>query len=125
MAAEAQTERILAAVGHPACRVLGHPTGRLLLARPGYELDLERVLEACAERGVAVEINASPYRLDLDAVWARRAIELGVLLAVNPDAHSTEGLADLRWGVAVARRAGAEARHLVNCGDLEGWLARR
>jgi DNA polymerase (family 10) len=125
MAAEAQTERILSAVRHPACRVLGHPTGRLLLARPGYELNLERVLEACAERGVAVEINASPYRLDLDAVWARRAIELGVLLAVNPDAHSTEALADLRWGVAVARRAGAEARHLVNCGDLEGWLARR
>jgi DNA polymerase (family 10) len=74
MAAEAQTERILAAVRHPACRVLGHPTGRLLLARPGYELDLERVLEACAERGVAVEINASPFRLDLDAAWARRAI---------------------------------------------------
>ena len=125
MTAEAQTERILAAVRHPACRVLGHPTGRLLLARPGYELDLERVLEACAEAGVAVEINASPYRLDLDATWARRAIKLGVLLAVNPDAHDAEALADVRWGVTVARRAGAEARHLVNCGDLEGWLARR
>lgn len=125
MPAEAQTERILAAVRHPACRVLGHPTGRLLLARPGYELDLERVLEACAEASVAVEINASPYRLDLDAAWARRAIELGALLAVNPDAHDPAGLADLRWGVAVARRAGAEPRHLVNCGDLEGWLARR
>ena len=125
MTAEAQTERVLAAIGHPACRVLGHPTGRLLLARPGYEIDLERVLEACAERGVAVEINASPYRLDLDTAWARRAIESGVLLAVNPDAHDAAGLADLRWGVTVARRAGAEARHLVNCGDIEGWLARR
>jgi DNA polymerase (family 10) len=104
--------------------VLGHPTGRLLLGRPGYEIDLERVLEACAERGVAVEINASPYRLDLDAAWARRAIELGVRLAVNPDAHDAAGLADLRWGVTVARRAGAEARHLINCGDIEGWLAR-
>ena len=125
MTAEAQTERVLAAIGHPACRVLGHPTGRLLLGRPGYEIDLERVLEACAERGVAVEINASPYRLDLDAAWARRAIESGVLLAVNPDAHDAAGLADLRWGVTVARRAGAEARHLINCGDIEGWLARR
>lgn len=124
MTAEAQTERVLAAIGHPACRVLGHPTGRLLLGRPGYEIDLERVLEACAERGVAVEINASPYRLDLDAAWARRAIEGGVLLAVNPDAHDAAGLADLRWGVTVARRAGAEARHLINCGDIEGWLAR-
>jgi len=125
MTAEAQTERVLAAVRHPACRVLGHPTGRLLLARPGYEIDLERVLEACAERGVAVEINASPYRLDLDAMWARRAIELGALLAVNPDAHDAAGLADVRWGVTVARRAKAETRHLINCGDIEGWLARR
>ncbi len=124
MTSEAQTERVLAAIGHPACRVLGHPTGRLLLGRPGYEIDLERVLEACAERGVAVEINASPYRLDLDAAWARRAIESGVALAVNPDAHDAAGLADLRWGVTVARRAGAEARHLINCGDIEGWLAR-
>jgi len=124
LAAEAQTERVLAAVRHPATRVLGHPTGRLLLARPGYEIDLEQVLAACAECGVAVEINASPYRLDLDAAWARRAIELGVRLAVNPDAHEPAGLADVRWGVAVARRAGAEARHLVNCGDIEGWLAR-
>ncbi len=125
MTSEAQTERVLAAIGHPACRVLGHPTGRLLLGRPGYEIDLERVLEACAERGVAVEINASPYRLDLDAAWARRAIESGVALAVNPDAHDAAGLADLRWGVTVARRAGAEARHLINCGDIEGWLAQR
>ena len=121
---EAQTERILAAIRHPACRVLGHPTGRLLLARPGYEVDLERVLEACAEHGVAAEINASPYRLDLDSRWARRAIELGVLLVINPDAHDTDGLADVRWGVAVARRAGAEPRHVLNCGDLEAWIAR-
>jgi DNA polymerase (family 10) len=63
--------------------------------------------------------------LDLDAVWARRAIELGALLAINPDAHDTAGLADLRWGVSVARRAGAEARHLINCGDIEAWLTRR
>jgi DNA polymerase (family 10) len=122
---EAQTDRLIAAVRHPACRILGHPTGRLLLARPGYEVDLERVLAACAERGVAAEINASPYRLDLDSSWARRAIELGVPLAINPDAHETEGLADVRWGVAVARRAGAECRHVVNCSDLEGWLRRR
>ena len=117
-----QTERIIAALRHPACRVLGHPTGRLLLARPGYEVDLERVLVAAAEEGVAVEINASPYRLDLDHVWARRAIELGIQLAINPDAHSVEGLEDLRWGVTVARRAGATAADILNCRDPESWL---
>jgi DNA polymerase (family 10) len=119
---EAQTARVVRAVSHPACRVLGHPTGRLLLARPGYAVDLERVLAACAEHGVAVEINASPYRLDLDWRWARRALELGLKLAVNPDAHSTDGLADVRWGLSVARKAGATAADLVNCGDIECFL---
>jgi DNA polymerase (family 10) len=112
-------------VAHPACRVLGHPTGRLLLARPGYELDLERVLETCAAHDVAVEINASPYRLDLDWQWARRALELGLKLMINPDAHSIEGLDDVRWGLAVARRAGATAGDIVNCGEIEEFIRRR
>jgi DNA polymerase (family 10) len=111
---QVQTERVLRAVKHPACRVLGHPTGRLLLARPGFAVDLEAVLAACAQHNVAAEINASPYRLDLDWLWARRAIELGVKLVINPDAHSTEGLADLRWGLAVARKAGARAEDILN-----------
>jgi DNA polymerase (family 10) len=119
---ERQTERIVSAVSHPACRVLGHPTGRLLLARPGYAVDLERVLQACLEHGVAVEINASPYRLDLDWRWARRALELGLKLAVDPDAHSTRGLDDVRWGLAVARKAGATAADLVNCAPIEEFL---
>jgi DNA polymerase (family 10) len=122
---ERQTERIMRAVAHPACRVLGHPTGRLLLARPGYELDLERVLEACAAHDVAVEINASPYRLDLDWQWARRALELGLKLMINPDAHSIEGLDDVRWGLAVARRAGATAGDIVNCQDIEEFISAR
>jgi DNA polymerase (family 10) len=120
-----QTERLVRAVAQPACRVLGHPTGRLLLARPGYAVDLERVLEACAEHGVAVEINASPYRLDLDWRWARHALALGIKLIVNPDAHSTAGLAEVRWGLAVARKAGATAADLVNCADIGDFLARR
>lgn len=121
---EVQTERIVTAVRRPACRVLGHPTGRLLLARPGYAVDLERVLAACAEEGVAVEINASPYRLDLDWQWARRALERGIKLVINPDAHSIEGLDNVRWGVAVARRAGATAADIVNCGDIDEFLER-
>jgi DNA polymerase (family 10) len=119
---EVQTERIVRAVSHPACRVLGHPTGRLLLARPGYAVDLDQVLAACAEHGVAVEINASPYRLDLDWRWARRALELGLKLVINPDAHSTEGLDDLRWGLGVARKAGAAASDLVNCAPIEEFI---
>jgi DNA polymerase (family 10) len=119
---EVQTERIVRAVSHPACRVLGHPTGRLLLARPGYAVDLERVLSACAEHDVAVEINASPYRLDLDWRWARRALEIGLKLVINPDAHSTEGLDDVRWGIGVARKAGATAADLVNCSDIREFL---
>lgn len=121
---EAQTERIVTAVRHPACRVLGHPTGRLLLARPGYAVDLERVLDACAENRVAVEINASPYRLDVDWRWARRALEKGLKLAINPDAHSIDGLDNVCWGVAVARRAGATTADIVNCGDIEDFLER-
>jgi DNA polymerase (family 10) len=121
----AQTERVISAVRDPSCRVLGHPTGRLLLARPGYEIDLDRVLEACADNGVAAEINASPYRLDLDHVWARKAIALGVDLIVNPDAHSTVGLEDVRWGIMVARRAGASASEILNCGDMQAWIRDR
>lgn len=124
LAEEVQTERIVAAVRHPACRVLGHPTGRLLLARPGYSVDLDQVLDACVENRVAVEINASPYRLDLDWRWARRALERGLKLVINPDAHSVEGLDHVRWGVAVARRAGATAADIVNCRDIREFLER-
>jgi len=125
LAEEVQTERLVRAVSHPACRILGHPTGRLLLARPGYAVDLDRVLSACAEHEVAVEINASPYRLDLDWRWARRALDLGLKLVVNPDAHSTEGLENVRWGVAVARKAGATKADLVNCAPIDAFLEQR
>jgi DNA polymerase (family 10) len=125
LAEEVQTERLVRAVSHPACRILGHPTGRLLLARPGYAVDLDRVLSACAEHGVAVEINASPYRLDLDWRWARRALDLGLKLVVNPDAHSTEGLENVGWGVAVARKAGATKADLVNCAPIDTFLEQR
>ena len=123
LARSAQTERLLAAVRNPLCRVLGHPTGRLLLARSGYEVDLEKILDACAETGVAAEINASPYRLDLDSEWTRKAIERGVQVVINPDAHSVEGLEDVKWGITVARRAGATADVVINCGDVEEWLS--
>lgn len=123
MSRDEQTERCLRAVRHPACRVLGHPTGRLLLARPSFEVDLEAVLAACADTGVAVEINANPHRLDLDWRWARRAIELGIPLSINADAHAADGLDDLRWGVLMARKAGATADDVLGAGiDILEWL---
>jgi DNA polymerase (family X) len=103
------TARIVRAVSNPRVTMLGHPTGRLLLARDGYAVDLDAVIEAAAQAGTMIEINANPHRLDLDAPHCRRARNRGVTIVVNPDAHSTGGLADLEYGVAVARR---------------GWLAR-
>lgn len=125
---ERMTARVLRAIQHPAVDILGHPTGRLLPSRLPYELDMEAVLKAAAEHGVAVEINGQPDRLDLDDVWSRRALELGVLLATNSDAHSARQLENMRYAVATARRGWAEAQHVVNTRplpDLLTWLKRR
>ena len=108
-----QTERMIRAASHPLVTILGHPTGRLLLRRPGYPLDLEAVLAACEQSGTVVEINASPYRLDLDwrvaLRWRSR-----LKFAINTDAHSTGGLQDVRYGVTVARKAGLTPGQIVN-----------
>jgi DNA polymerase (family 10) len=111
----AQTDRIVRAVSHPRTTILGHMTGRQLLRRPGYELDIEKVLKACAKHGVAVEINANPWRLDLDWRWHGRALELGCLMSINPDAHSTEEIDLTRWGVEMARKGGVPADRILNC----------
>ncbi len=114
----AQTERMLKAVANPFTTILGHMTGRLLLRREGYEIDIDRVLQACAAHGVVVEINANPHRLDLDWRWHRRALELGCILSINPDAHSIAELDLTRWGVAMARKGGVSKERVLNCMDL-------
>jgi DNA polymerase (family 10) len=101
---EEMTARVVRAVRHPAVTMLGHATGRLLLRRDGYAVDLEAVLQAAAECGTLIEINAHPQRLELDWVHCKRAKALGVKLVINPDAHSTGDLAYYRYGVDVARR---------------------
>jgi DNA polymerase (family 10) len=101
---EEMTERIVRAVRHPAVTMLGHATGRLLLRREAYPVDLETVLQTCAEGGVMVEINAHPMRLDIDWVHCKRAKALGIPLVINPDAHSTAEIGLYRFGVDVARR---------------------
>jgi len=119
--AEAQTARLVRAVSRGRGTILGHPTGRLLLAREGYPVDLEAVLQAARASGAAVEINAHPFRLDLDWRWVRRAVALGVPLSIGPDAHDTAGLADVRWGLGIARKGWATAADVLNARPWPWW----
>ncbi|GAA4320343.1 helix-hairpin-helix domain-containing protein [Compostibacter hankyongensis] len=99
-------QRLLRAVEHPFTTILGHPTGRLLLSRPGYPVDHHRLIEACAAHHVVLEINAHPRRLDVDWRWIPYALEKGVLLSVDPDAHSIDGMELVRYGVLAAQKGG-------------------
>jgi DNA polymerase (family 10) len=122
------TERLLNAVNNPHVDIIGHPTGREIPDREGADLDMEAVLQAAAKSGVAMEINASPYRLDLDDMHARRAKELGVLLTINTDAHAEADYDLLHYGVAVARRAGLTKDDVINtwsADKLVKWLKKR
>lgn len=117
------TERCLKAVYNPHIDILGHPTSRLIGSRPPTELDVERVLQACKETGTVVEINANPVRLDLNDVYARRAVELGCKLVINCDAHRPEELDLLEYGVHTARRGWVTAADVVNTFPLAEALA--
>jgi DNA polymerase (family 10) len=115
---EEMTRRLVRAASNPRVTMLGHPTGRLLLARDGYAVDLDAVINAAAAAKTMIEINASPYRLDLDAVHCRRARTKGVMIVINPDAHSEAGLDDLEYGVSVARRGWLTKADVANTGSL-------
>ncbi len=120
-----QTERIIRAVHNPYADILAHMTGRLLLRRPSYDVDVGAVLEACAETGTVVELNANPRRLDLDWREVGRARDLGCMFAINPDAHHPNGYEDVRYGVLMARKAGLTVREIVNTASTaEAFLAR-
>lgn len=114
-----QTARVARALANPHVTFLGHPTGRLLLSREGIRLDLEAVIREAARRGVGIEINANPRRLELDWRWWPRARALGVRAAINPDAHSPAGLGDVVFGVGVARKGGLTVADVVNAWELE------
>jgi len=116
---EKATTRLIKAIENPYTTILGHPTGRLLLSRAGYPIDYKKVIDACAANRVVIEINANPLRLDLDWRWHRYALEQGVLLSVNPDAHRTEGFHDMHYGVLVARKGGLSADKCLNAFSLE------
>jgi DNA polymerase (family 10) len=121
---EQMTQRLVRAASNPRVTMLGHPTGRLLLARDGYAVDLDAVIDAAAKAGTMIEINANPHRLDLDAVHCRRAREKGVVIAINPDAHSADGLDDLEYGIAVARRGWLQKADVWNTLPLKTMLQR-
>lgn len=120
---ETITERCLTVVYNPHVDILGHPTGRLLGRRPPSELDVEKVLQVCCETGTAVEINAHPSRLDLNDVYARRAMELGCKIAINSDAHHIADLDLMAYGIAVARRAWVDPKLVINTLSHDDLLA--
>jgi len=120
--APTQTARLTRAVSHSSVDIIGHPSGRLLGHRRGARFDLERVCRAAADHGVLLEINAQPDRLDLDDTSIRTAIEHGVTLVIDTDAHATTELRYMRWGVDQARRGWAEKRHIGNTRPLARLL---
>lgn len=122
---EKVTERLINTIRNPHVDIIGHPTGRLIPDREGADLDMDAVLAAAAESGVALEINASPYRLDLEDIYARRAKEMGIPISINTDSHSEEDMDVRFYGVAIARRAWLTADDVINTWSTErllNWL---
>lgn len=121
----AMTERLIKAVSHPRVTMVGHLTGRLLLERDPYAVDIPAVIEACAEHGTVIELNCSPWRLDMDWRWWKHAVAKGVKCAINPDAHRTSQLEYLAFGVRLARKGWLRREDVINTLDLaaiEAWL---
>lgn len=122
------TARVIRAIEHPATTMLGHPTGRLLLRRGEYQIDLHKIIDAAIANHVIIEINANPNRLDLDWRYWRRAAERGLICAINPDAHSTEGLEYFSAGVNIARKGWLNTSQVLNCRSakaVQQWFLER
>lgn len=125
MTADEATARLVLASAHPSVTMIGHPTGRLLLAREGYPLDMGALLDSCARNGTMVELNADPHRLDLDWRHLRDAAGRGVMVSINPDAHSIRGLNNVDYGVMIARKGWLEPGNIFNtrsCDEVAVWL---
>lgn len=125
MSEEKAMQRLLKAIENPYTNILGHMTGRLLLSRNGYPVNHRMIIDACAANEVVIEINAHPRRLDLDHSWIPYALEKGVLLSINPDAHSIEGFDDIRYGAIAAAKALLPASHNLSSfslAEFTDWL---
>jgi DNA polymerase (family 10) len=123
LARDEMTDRVCRAMDSPYLTILGHPTGRLLLSRDAYPIDLDRVIGKAAATGVAIEINADPHRLDLDWRQLAEARQRGVMISIGADAHNIAGLANVEFGVGIARKGGLGPDHILNCRDAAGFLA--
>jgi DNA polymerase (family 10) len=117
------TTRMLAAMDNPYVTIIGHPTGRLLLSREPYDVDLDALFEKAASRGVAMEINADPHRLDLDWRVLRRAREAGVTISIGADAHNVSSIGNVEYGVGMARKGWLGPNDILNARPLEDFLA--
>ena len=115
---EKATTRLLKAIENPHTTILGHPTGRLLLGRPGYPINHKKIIDACAANKVVIELNAHPYRLDIDWRWIPYCLEKGVMISINPDAHQLKGYHDMRYGTFVARKGLLTKDNCLNAMDL-------
>jgi DNA polymerase (family 10) len=124
MSEREMTARISRAIANPHVSWIGHPTGRLLLAREGYPVDVEAIVDTAARHGKFVELNAHPLRQDLDWQGCRYARRKGVLVSINPDAHATDGIADIRYGLGTARRAWLTREDVLNALPLDQVLHR-
>jgi DNA polymerase (family 10) len=122
MGREEMTRRVVKAIENDHVHIVGHLTGRLLLSRDGYEIDVHEVIEAAREHGKVIEINSSPYRLDLDWRYIKHAKERGVKFAICPDAHSIEGLEDVKYGIGIARKGWLEAKDVINTYEIQQVL---
>lgn len=121
------TSRLIKAIENKYTHILGHMTGRLLLSRKGYPLDMEKILDACAANQVVIELNANPRRLDMDWTYIESALEKGILLSIDPDAHSIRGMDDIRYGVLVAQKAGLTAQQNLSSfslSEMEAYISR-
>lgn len=119
MGAEKAMMRLINAIENPFTTILGHPTGRLLLSRKGYPIDVEKIISACVSNKVVIEINAHPRRLDLDWTWVSRAQEMGALLSINPDAHHIDGYKDTRYGILAAQKGGLKKQNNLSSFGLQ------
>lgn len=116
---------MIKAIENPYTTMLGHMTGRMLLIRPGYLVDFKKVIDACAANRVVIEINTNPYRLDMDWSHIPYALKKGVLISLNPDAHSIREIDNIRWGIAAARKGGLTRMMTWNAmplKEVEKWL---
>lgn len=125
---EKATSRLIKAIENPYTTILGHPTGRLLLARKGYPIDHKKVIDACAANDVVIELNAHPYRLDIDWRWIDYCIDKQVKISINPDAHETSGLLDMHYGIYAARKGGltkANTFNVLSLEEINNWFQKK